>query len=79
MEFKPKRMGMRVFHQLQDALNGILGILGWNEVEVAVAGGCGEIGHQALIDAVGVDDNPACRGLPEHLGEAHHRVRRQSR
>ena len=60
-------------HQLQNALNGGLGILGRNEVEVAVAGRRAEIGHRALIDAMGVSDDPARGGLPEHLGEAHDR------
>ena len=73
MEFKPKRFGMRVFDQLHDAWNGGLGILGRNEVEVAVAGRRAKIGYRSLIDAMGVDDNPARGGLPEHLGEAHHR------
>ena len=59
-------------HQFQDALNGGLGIFGRNEVEVAVAGRRAEIGHRALIDAMGVDDDPARGGLPEHLGQAHH-------
>src|SRR5271165_3188008 len=31
-----------------------------------------EIGHQALIDAMSVSDDPARRGLAEHLGEPHH-------
>src|SRR5208283_5458171 len=48
-------------HQLQDALNGGLGILGWNEVEVAVAGLRAQIGHRALVDAMGVDNDPARR------------------
>jgi hypothetical protein len=52
-------------HQLQDALNGGPGILGWNEVEVAVTGRRAEIGHQALIDAMGVDDDAAHGGLSE--------------
>ena len=69
--FKPKRFGNAGLHQLQDALNGGLGILGRNEVEVAVAGRRAEIGHRTLIDAMGVDDDPACSGLPEHLGQSH--------
>src|SRR6202050_2010511 len=58
--------------QLHDALNGGLGILGRHKVEVAVAGRRAKTGHRALIDAMGVDDNPARGGLPEHLGEPHH-------
>src|ERR1700730_12470593 len=32
-----------------------------------------EIGHQALIDAMGIDDDPALSGLSEDLGQAHNR------
>ena len=73
MGFKPKRLGMRVFTKFQDALNGGLGVVGRHEVEVAVASGRAEIGHQALIQAVSVHDDPALRGLPEHLGQPHDR------
>src|ERR1700734_1724471 len=59
--------------QLHDTWNGGLGILGRHEVEVAVAGRRAEVGHCALIDAMGVDDDPARGGLPEHLGQAYHR------
>jgi hypothetical protein len=31
-----------------------------------------EVGHRALIDAIGVDDDPARGGLPEHLRQSHH-------
>jgi hypothetical protein len=57
-------------HQLQDALDRGLGILGRNEVEVALAGRRNETGHRALIDAMGVD--PALGGLPEHLCQSHY-------
>jgi hypothetical protein len=50
-------------HQLHDAWNGGLGILGRHEVEVAVAGRRTEIGRCALVDAMGVDDDPARGGL----------------
>ena len=65
-------LGDADLHQFQDALNGGLGIFGRNEVEVALAGRRAEIGHCALIDAMGVDDDPARGGLPEHLGQSHH-------
>jgi hypothetical protein len=45
-------------------LNGGLGVFGRNEVEVALAGRRVEIRHRALIDAMGVDDDPARGGLP---------------
>src|SRR5208282_2220464 len=54
-------------HQFQNALNSGLGIFGGNEVEVAVADGRAEIGYRAPIDAMGVGDDPAHGGLPEHL------------
>jgi hypothetical protein len=58
-------------HQFQDALNGGLGLVGRNEVEVALASRRAEIGHRALIDAMGIDDDPARGGLPEHLRQPH--------
>ena len=76
-QVQAEALGGAGLHQLQDALNGGLGILGRNEVEVAVADRRAEIGNRSLIDAVGVDDDPARRGLPEHLCQAHdgHRAR----
>ena len=59
-------------HQFQNALNGGFGVFGGHKVKVALAGRHAEIGHRALIDAMGVSDDPAPGGLPEHLGEAHH-------
>jgi hypothetical protein len=41
-------------------------------VEVAAFNG-GEIGHQALIDAMCVDDDPALGSLSEDLGQPHDR------
>jgi hypothetical protein len=60
-------LGNAGLHQLHDALNRSLRILGRNEVEVAVTDRRAEIGHRTLIDAMGVDDDPARGGLPEHL------------
>ena len=68
-------MGMRRLHQFDDARHGGFGIVRLHEVEVAVAFGRAEIGHRALVDAVGAGDDPALRGLPEHLGQPHHRHR----
>jgi hypothetical protein len=38
----------------------------------------GEVGHQAVVDPVRIDDDPALGRLPEDLGQAHdrHRSRR---
>jgi len=33
----------------------------------------GEVGHQTLVDLMGVDDDPALGGLAEDFGQAHHR------
>jgi hypothetical protein len=41
-------------------------------VEVA-AFNRGEIGHQALVDAMCIDDNPALGSLSEDLGQAEDR------
>ena len=67
MAFKPKRFGMRIFADSRMTVNSGLGIFGRNEVEVAVASWHTEIGHRALVDAMGVDDDPACGGLSKHL------------
>jgi hypothetical protein len=45
-----------------------------DEIEVSTFG-TGEIGHQALVDPVRIDDDPALGGLPEDLGQAHDRHR----
>ena len=69
---KPKRFGDAGLHQFQDALNGGLGIFGRNEVEIALSDRSAKTGHHALIDAMGVDDDSARGGLPEHLGQSHY-------
>src|SRR5208337_1352951 len=71
------RIGFKAFgdaglHQFQDALNGGLGIFGRNEVEIALSGRSAKTGHRALIDAMGVDNDSARGGLPEHLGQSHY-------
>jgi hypothetical protein len=45
--------------------------VGLHEVEIAIRVRA-EIGNQALVDAVGADDDAALRGLPEHFGQAHY-------
>jgi len=62
-------------HQLGDACCSGLGVVHRHEVEVAYFLEFTEFGHLALVDAMGVDDDPALRCLAEHLGEAHHRHR----
>src|ERR1700722_11025716 len=59
-----KAFGDAGLHQFQDALNGGLGLLGRNEVEVALASRRAKIGHRALMDAMGdADDDPRRGGL----------------
>jgi len=67
IEFKPKRLGMRVFTNSTMRETAVSGFFGRNEVEVAVAGRRPEIAHCALVDAMGVDDDPAGGGLSKHL------------
>ena len=50
-----------------------LRIVGRYKIKVAVAFRRGQIWHQALVDPVGVDDDPARRRLSEDLGKAHDR------
>src|SRR6266487_3163886 len=52
--------------------HGGFGIVRLHEVEVALRSGRTEIGDRTLVDAMGAGDDAALRGLPEHLGEAHH-------
>src|SRR5271155_1402162 len=60
-------------HQLHDAQNSGLRILSGYIVEVTATDRRAKIGHDALIDAMGIDDDPARGGLPEDLRQAHHR------
>ena len=64
-------------------LDGLLGLVGLDEVEVRAAGvlhlGRGEDGHLALVDAVGVGDDRALRGLAEDLRQPADRHRAASR
>ena len=75
MASKPNRFGMRVFTSSTIRAAAVSGILGRDEVEVAVALGPGEVGDGAPVDAVGCGDDPALRRLAEHLGQPHHRHR----
>ena len=43
--------------------------LGIRDCTISLAVGFREIGHPALIDLVGVGDDPALRRLPEHFGQ----------
>jgi hypothetical protein len=61
--------------QFDDARHRGIRLLCLHEVEVAVGAGWAEIRDRALIDPVGVADDAALSGLPEHLGEANHEHR----
>ncbi len=43
------------------------------KTEIAVNGWWSQFRHKALVDPMGVDDDPARRRLPEDFGEPHHR------
>src|SRR5262245_25733761 len=59
-------------HQIDDARYGGFEIVRLHEVEVATRWGRTEIGDRTLVDAMSTGDYATLRGLPEHLGEAHH-------
>ena len=60
------------FHQLDNARNCGLRVVRLHKVKVGLGSGRAEIGDRALVDAMGASDDAALRGLPKHLGEAHH-------
>ena len=68
---RPKRLRDAGFDQLDDARNRGLGIVRLDKIEVAVGFRSAKIRDRPLIDAVGVDDDLALRGLPEYFGQAH--------
>src|SRR5437870_9620418 len=63
----PKRLGMRSCTMVSSFRTPSSGSV--DEVEVAALGR-GEIGHQALVDAMRIDNDSALCGLAEHLGQA---------
>ena len=73
MGSRPKRAGIRVFTDLDDARHGRLGVIGLDKVKVAVAFGPGQIGNEALVDTMRGGDDAALCGLAEHFGQAHDR------
>ena len=60
-------------HQFDDPRHGGFGIVGLDEVEVAVALGSGEVGDQALVDPVRAGDDPTLGRLAKDLGQTHDR------
>jgi hypothetical protein len=55
---KAKPLGDACLHQFDDAADGCLRI---------IRSGRAEVRHRALTNAMGIDDDPALRGLPEHF------------
>src|SRR5579862_3509701 len=58
--------------QLNDAADSSFWIIGLYEIEVAFLSSWAELGHRALVDPMGVDDDSALRGLAEYFGEPHY-------
>jgi len=55
----------------EDLVDHVLGLVRGDEVEIAPRFGF-PFGHPTLVDAMGVDDDPALCGLAEHFAQAHH-------
>ena len=66
-------LGQAFADDLDDLGDPVLRILGADKVKVAPAIRPLQIRHLALVDPMGIGDDPALGGLPEHLGQAHHR------
>jgi hypothetical protein len=61
-------------HDHQQLTNTLFRVRSVDEIEIS-AFGRGEIGHQAVVDPVCIDDDPALGRLPEDLGQAYDRYR----
>ena len=70
---EPEPFGDAGLDQLQNSRDRGFRIVRGHEIEIAVAGWGSQLGHIALVDPMGVDDDPARRRLPEDFGEPHHR------
>src|SRR5258708_38317328 len=73
MGSRPNRLGDAGLHQFDDPRHCGPWIICLHEIEVAVALRLSEIGDRSLVNPMGPCDDPALRGLPEHLGQADHR------
>ena len=69
---EPEALRDALLHDRQQLSHPLFWVRRIDEVEVAALDR-GEIGHQALVDAMRVGDDPALGGLAENLGQAHHR------
>ncbi len=63
-----------VLHDRQQLPNTLFLVRRVDDVEIAYLDRR-EIGHQAMVDAVCIDNDPAFGSLPEDLGQAHDRQR----
>ena len=71
---KPKTLRDALLHDRQQFSHSLFRVRRIDKVEVA-AFDTGKIGHEALVDAMGVGDDPAFGRLAEDLGQAHDRHR----
>src|SRR6516165_2338120 len=69
---EPEALWDALLHDRQQLSHSLFRVRRVDEVEVTAVGS-GEIGHQAVVDAMRIDDDPALGSLPEDLGQAHHR------
>src|SRR5271157_6224022 len=70
---EPEPFGDAGLDQLQYSRDRRFWIVRRREIEIAVAGWRSQLRHIALVDPMGVDDDPARRRLPEDFGEPDHR------
>jgi hypothetical protein len=73
MGSRPNRLGILVLTSSMIRATAVSGSSHLHEIEVALSFGWIEIGNRALVDAMSAGDDATLGGLPEHLGEAHHR------
>src|SRR5215469_205239 len=69
---EPKTSGDPLLHDRQQLLNTLFRVRRINEIKIAALDR-GQRRHQALIDAVRIDNDPALGGLAKDLGQAYDR------
>src|SRR5262249_46989645 len=69
---EPKTFGDPLLHDRQQLLNTLFRVRRINEIKIAALDR-GQRRHQALIDAVRIDNDPALVGLAKDLGQAYDR------
>jgi hypothetical protein len=68
----PKWLGNALLHNRQQLSHPFFRVRSVDKIEVGTFDG-GEVGYQALVDAVRVDDDPAFGGLAKDLGQTYDR------